>query len=223
MNMHTEPVHGTDPLEETWSEQEMAEAMSETPTFGHSTKQRRTLMGVVVLGGVAAVLGMRLLVGGPATVQADAALDGAIDGFIQVDAQRDRASLADSASLARLLETGSKDWQVPLSQLQRNPFRGPAEVSDAMSGLDGIQRAGSTQALKRLLDTMEVTMVLRGQFTVAMIDGMRMLVGHAVETDEGFEARLLSVGSTAVEVELIDPGSGGRVRGLLPIGPRDRP
>ena len=67
---------------------------------------------------------------------------------------------------------------------------------------------------------MEVTMVLRGQVTVALIDGMRMPVGHAVETDEGFHARLISVGSTAVEVELVDPGSGGRVRGLVPIGPR---
>lgn len=222
MNMHTEEVHGIDPLAETWTDEELSHAMSEKPSFGQSSRHRRTLMGVVVLGGAAAVVGMRLLVGGPATVQADAALDGAIDGFIQVDAQRDRASLADSASLARLLETGSSDWQVPLSQLQRNPFRGPAEVSVDTSGHEGI-RGGSTHALQRLLDTMEVTMVLRGQVTVAMVDGMRMPVGHAVETDEGFQARLISVGSTAVEVELVDPGSGGQVRGLVPIGPRGQP
>lgn len=222
MNMHTEEVQGTDPLAETWPEEELSQAMSEKPSFGQSTRHRRTLMGIVVLGGAAAVMGMRLLVGGPATVQADAALDGAIDGFIQVEAQRDRASLADSASLARLLETGSNDLQVPLSQLQRNPFRGPDEVSVDTTGHEGI-RGGSAHAMHRLLDTMEVTMVLRGQVTVAMIDGMRMPVGHAVQTDEGFQARLISVGSTAVEVELVDPDSGGRVQGVLPIGPRGQP
>jgi len=222
MNMHTEEVQGTDPLAETWSEEELSQAMSEKPSFGQSTRHRRTLMGIVVLGGAAAVMGMRLLVGGPATVQADAALDGAIDGFIQVEAQRDRASLADSASLARLLETGSNDLQVPLSQLQRNPFRGPDEVSVDTTGHEGI-RGGSAHVMHRLLDTMEVTMVLRGQVTVAMIDGMRMPVGHAVQTDEGFQARLISVGSTAVEVELVDPDSGGRVQGVLPIGPRGQP
>jgi len=219
MNMHTEEVQGTDPLAETWSEEELSQAMAEKPSFGQSSRHRRTLMGVVVLGGAAVVMGMRLLVGGPATVQADVALDGAIDGFIQVEAQRDRASLADSASLARLLETGSNDWQVSLSQLQRNPFRGPDEVAVDPTGHEDI-RGGSTHALTRLLDTMEVTMVLRGQVTVAMIDGMRMPVGHAVQTDEGFQARLISVGSTAVEVELVDPDSGGRVQGVLPIGPR---
>lgn len=211
-----------DPLAETWTAQDAAGPEQESLSFGQSTRHRRTLMGVVVLGGAAAVIGMRLLTGGPLAVQAHGMLDGAIDGFIHVEAQRDRASLADASSLARLLDSPGTDQQVPLAQLRTNPFRKPAALTgDVLSG-DGMGNGASEHVLQRRLDIMEVTMVLRGQVTVALIDGMRMPVGRAVDTDEGFQARLISVGSGSVEVELVDPSSGTRVSGLIPIGSRDK-
>jgi len=224
VNASTEqPDHAgnVDPLAETMMEPDTIAPLQEEPSFGQSSRHRRTLMGVVVLGGAAAVIGMRLLTGGPAAVQAHGTLDGAIDGFIHVEAQRDRASLADASSLARLLDSPGPDRQVSLVQLQTNPFRKPAALTAAVMGSEGMGHGASEHVLQRRLDTMEVTMVLRGQVTVALIDGIRMPVGRAVDTDEGFQARLISVGSAAVEVELVDPNSGARVSGLIPIGSRD--
>ena len=61
-------------------------------------------------------------------------------------------------------------------------------------------------------------MVMRGHVTMALVSGMHLPLGEAVQTDDGLEARLISVGIDAVNVELHDPASGTRLRGVLAIG-----
>lgn len=190
--------------------------------FGSMLRRRRVLMTVVVAGGAAAVILMRMLGGGPAAAMADAALDNRIDGFLGESDRDGRTVRADASDLGRMLDTGTRDWQVPLADLSCNPFtvsdahHAPIPAEGGHGGTGAMERA-----LHRRLASMEVSMVMSGTVTVALVDGIRMPLGEQVRTDDDYLATLISVGDHALELELTGAGSDFVVRGAVPIAPRD--
>jgi hypothetical protein len=199
-----------------------AEIAEPTP-FGGRGRRRRSLMAVVVLGGAAVVIGMRMFTGGPATAVADQALDNRIDGFLGASAKAERATLSDPSGLSALLDTSMDQWQVPLQDLRCNPFLAfDAGVAQGHQvGSDGMDASVSSRALQRRLDQMTVSMVMRGTVTVALVDGIRMPVGKQVSTEDGFSATLVAVGDHTLEVELKESSSELVLRGFVPIVSKD--
>jgi len=194
----------------------------ETP-FGSLGRRRWLLMAVVVLGGAAAVITMKLFAGAPTAAVANPAMDLTMDKFVRVEAQTTRVSLADNSSFIHLLDTDVERWQVPLRDLRANPFRAFNTDAGRSSGTAFGPRDAdaASRALQRRLDSMIVSMVIRGTITVALVDGVRMPVGQRVRTDDGLEATLIAVGDHSLEVELADPSTQAVLRGMVRIVPRD--
>ena len=223
MNALFDPTDDDALLDESFDNVDAHDLEQTHALFGSSPRKRRVLMGLVVFGGIAAVICMRVMSGGTAQAQADAGLDGAIDGFIAEESLANRATLADASRLARLLETGLQDWQVPYAEVKMNPFIGPGQPGGGVHVADAMGSGAATHMLQRRLDGLQVTMVMRGHVTAAMVDGVRLPLNQVVLTDDGLQLRLLSVSRHAVEIELTEPGSETRLQATLPVGRREQP
>jgi hypothetical protein len=223
MNALFEPTDDDELLDQADTFSTVHDSADAHTPFGGSLRQRRILMCIVVFGGIGAVMAMRMLSGGTAQAHADVDLDGAIDGFIAEDSRANRATLADASHLARLLETSLQDWQVPYTEVRANPFIGPGQPGGVTHVADSMGAGAATHMLQRRLDGLEVTMVMRGHVTAAMVDGMRLPLNEAVQTEDGLQLMLLSVSRHAVEIELTEPGSETRLRARVPIGRRNEP
>ena len=191
--------------------------------FGSVVHRRRALMAVVVLGGAGAVIIMKLLVGPPAAAIASSATDQSMDGFILAEAQVTRVDLVDNASFVHLLDSDINQWQVALRDLQGNPFSafGVGETMSRDSGFATSTVDAASRALQRRLDTMTVSMVIRGTVTVALVDGVRMPVGKWVRTEDGLDATLIAVSDHTLDIELREPSTQAAVRGTIRIVPRE--
>ncbi|MCH2136029.1 MAG: hypothetical protein MK101_05540 [Phycisphaerales bacterium] len=187
---------------------------TENHAFG---SRRRGLMAVAVGGGVLAIVVMRFLAGGPAQAIAQTDLDNRIDGFLG-SAQDPSSSEGEAASqFSTLLESDVHRWQVPLSQLRCNPFLSGGASASAAAGQQ--PSAGGDAMLRRRMERMEVSMVMSGTVTVALVDGVRMPLGTQVRTEDDFLATLIAVGAHDLEVEL-GRDDGVVIRGRVPISPR---
>ncbi len=217
------PVDSPEGFDESLLEADVGLVAEINQPFGSVVHRRRTLMAVVVLGGAAAVIIMKLLVGPPAVAIASSATDQSMDGFILAESQAARADLVDSASFVHLLDSDIDQWQVALRDLQGNPFSafGTGETMSRGSGFAASTADAASRALQRRLDTMTVSMVIRGTVTVALVDGVRMPVGKPVRTQDGLEATLIAVSDHMLDIELREPSTQAIVRGTVRIVPRE--
>ena len=218
--MHDSPesMVGHNPLSDTVVMHESPDQANEPRTmFGAGVRQRRTLMAVVIGGGALAVVGMRLLLGGPLAAHADAALDSAIAQCLDVDADAAASPMTQTTALADRLRSDVVLVQVPATRLHCNPFLLPGAF--ATSASEGhCPHAASGRSLQHRIEAMSVSTVLRGVNTVAMVDGVAVVLGESMHLDDGGTMTLLAVGESAVEIELRDGDTGAAVTGIIAIG-----
>lgn len=155
-----------------------------------------------------------------------------LDGLKKDTAKRD----LDSADVVHVLNDDFTDRQIPLSDVQKDPFvlyevaiRGDDETNDSDTSEDQSQRARDSARQKRMneiqsaLSSLRVKSILLGSNPLANLDGQIVRVGELIKTpDDAVQLRVLSIDQDSLVVFAEDPVLDIKIEHTLFVRPNSK-
>jgi hypothetical protein len=186
---------------------------SATP-FSQQRRKRLVVLALLVGGGLLAIVGMRVVSGGPTAANADTAAEVAISRYLAPPAE-DAEPSAGEDPLAVLAGFGAPPASIPVDSLRSNPFVLPGSNADtplnlAPANLDHARSARMTE-MQMTVEAMRVSMVLEGRHSVAIVGGTRLPMHKPVEYDADLILELSDVNARGLVVTATDPELGATI------------
>jgi hypothetical protein len=201
---------------------------------------RRLRSGTIILAGVVLVAGaglysMRALGRASGAIVADPDLEKTVDGFLESAGEKRRApevgapDLQSAGAAMAVLAQDRTDRQVPLTEVQKNPFiqfsapQTGAPV-DTGAGNDAIAAARATakQQFEKAASKLRLLMVMGGAEPMANLNGRVVRVGDVVADERlGVEFTVTDISPGAVTITGEDASIGFRHDVVITVN-RDR-
>jgi len=189
-----------------------------------SRRRQRWLLGIVVVGGLGAVLALKVLGGGLEEASGDTVMEQLIDHFIS-DAKQvvedGESTLGEDSSEHTLLvlQESYQNRQVPIEGLRCNPFLLAVHLTNRNGtaqpapGSEELQRSRRMEELQSLVADLSIDSTLTGARPMARISGELVMEGAELAgTPEHIVVTLVHVDRGVVTLEATDPvlGLSGR-------------